>query len=198
LEVPGLENSDRAYPELVLSILPNALAAVVAAALLAVLMSSADSYIIGPASLMMNDFYRVWRTDPSHRELMTVSRIFTVLFAVMGLVAALQFQVIIGLILAFLVIGWAILPAYFASTMWRRASRHAAFWSMLVGAALNAYLYLNPPAVFGDSPPYYTGWIGFSAALVILIVGSYLWPDERFVSDRGDGYREALNGMPPQ
>lgn len=198
LEVPGLENPDQAYPELVLSILPNALAAVVAAALLAVLMSSADSYIIGPASLMMNDFYRVWRTDPSHRELMTVSRIFTVLFAVMGLVAALQFQVIIGLILAFLVIGWATLPAYFASTMWRRASRHAAFWSMLVGASLNVYLYLNPPAVFEDSPPYYTGWIGFSAALVILIVGSYLWPDERFVSDRGDGYREALNGMPPQ
>lgn len=198
LAVPGLENPDQAYPELVLTILPNALAAVVAAALLAVLMSSADSYIMGPASLMMNDFYRVWRTNPSDRELMLVSRAFTVAFALVGLYAALQFQVIIDLILTFLVIGWAILPAYFASTMWRRASRHAAFWSMLVGASINAYLVTNPPAAFGDNPPYYTGWIGFGVALAILLVGSYLWPDRRFTIDQGDGYREGLNGVPPQ
>lgn len=198
LAVPGLENPDQAYPELVLTLLPTGLAAIVAAALLAVLMSSADSYILGPASLMMNDFYRVWRPAPTNREVLTVSRLFTVAFALAGLYAALQFQAIIELILTFLVIGWAILPAYFASTMWRRASGGAAFYSMLVGSVLNTYLITFPPAAFDEYPPYYVGWIGFGAAMVILVVGSYLRPDRRFATDSEGDYRGALNGMPPQ
>lgn len=199
LALPGLENPEQAYPALVQDLLPAGLAAIVAAALLAVIMSSADSYILGPASLMVNDFYRVWRSNPSIRETVLASRIFTVVFSLLGLYVALQFQTIISLILTFLVLGWAVLPAYFASTMWRRASRHAAFWSMLVGAALNGYLATFPPAAFDEYPPYYTGWIGFGAAIVILLVGSYLWPEDRFAARRGaDARGEAVSELPPQ
>lgn len=195
LAVPGLENPDQAYPEFVKHVLPGSLSALVAAALMAIIMSSADSYLLAPASLITNDFYRVWRTNATEKEIVWVSRLFTVAFALLGLYAALSFQVIIKLILTFLVIGWAMLPAYFASTMWKQASKNAAFWSMLIGAAINAWLVRYPPAVFDGYPPYYTGWIGFSVAILILVVGSYLWKDR---SNETIDDKEALRGLPPQ
>lgn len=197
--VPNVENPDQAYPTLVMAMLPEALAAVVAAALLAVVMSSASSYILGPASLIANDLYRVWRTNPSNTEAVWVSRVFTLVFSLMGLYAALSFQVIIELILTFLVVSWALLPAYFASTMWRRASRNAAFWSMLIGAGTNAYLITFTPNAFAEYPPYYTGWIGFAIALLILVVGSYVSPERRFDTPHEPSYyRRALAELPPQ
>lgn len=194
--LPDLASPDQAYPALTQAILPAGWAAFIAAVLLAEIMNTADSYILGPASLLTNDLYRVWRPHASSKQVLWVSRVFTLMFGLVGLYSALQFQAIIDLILTFLVIGWAMLPAYFASTMWRRASANAAFASMLVGAAINGYLITRPPALFDGYEPYYTGWVGFSAALVILVVGSLLSPDRGWLPDEGD--QRALAGLPPQ
>ncbi len=119
LAQPDLESPDAAYPALIQAVLPTGVAAFVAASLLAVVMSSADSYLSAPASVLTNDLYRVWRPGSSQTEILWVTRGFTLAFAVLAILAALAFQVIIELILTFLTIGWAMLPAYFAFTMWR-------------------------------------------------------------------------------
>lgn len=192
--LPDLQNPDQAYPELVQAMLPTGLAAFIAAVLLAEILNTADSYTLGPSSVLSNDLYRVWRTQASQREVLLVSRLVALGFGLLGLWAALAFQAIIDLILTFLVIGWAMLPAYLASTFWRGASANAAFASMLAGAAVNGYLITYPPDGFAE--PYYTGWIGFGIAIVILVVGSLLRPDKSGTVEAAD--TRALNSLPPQ
>jgi SSS family solute:Na+ symporter len=109
--LPDLQNPDQAYPELAQAMLPAGLAAFIAAVLLAEILNTADSYTLGPSSVLSNDLYRVWRTEASPREVLFVSRLVALGFGLLGLWAALAFQAIIDLILTFLVIGWAMLPA---------------------------------------------------------------------------------------
>ncbi len=172
--LPELEVADAAFPQLTAYLLPGPLAGLVAAALLAVIMSSGDSYLLGPSTLVINDFYRAFKPEASQRQVLFYARIATIVYLLLGLWAALAFQVIIGLILTFLVFGWAILPAYFASTMSRKVTASASFWSILVGGVINGILITWPPEAFADYPRYYTGWIGFAAAIVILVVGTLL------------------------
>jgi SSS family solute:Na+ symporter len=178
----GLQNPDRAFPLLAQELLPAYLAGLVAAALLAVVMSSGDSYLLGPSTLAANDLYRAFNPQASEERVLLVSRLITLVYAGITLYSALFFDTIIGLILTYLTIGWAVIPALGASVAWRRATPNASFWSMVAGGGVNALLMLNYSygwvpsinAMFPDMPSYYVGWIGFALASVILIAGSYV------------------------
>jgi Na+/proline symporter len=182
----GLENPDQAFPLLAQELLPAYLAGLVAAALLAVVMSSGDGYLLGPATLAANDLYRAYKPDASEERVLAVSRIITLAYAAITLYSALFFDTIIGLILTYLTIGWAVIPALGASVAWRRATPNASFWSMAIGGGVNAFLMLNYSygwvssinALFPDMPSYYVGWIGFALALIVLVVGSYVEGEE--------------------
>jgi len=168
----GIENPDLAFPMLAQELLPAWVAGLVAAALLAVVMSSGDSYLLGPATLAANDLYRTFRPDASEQHILLVARIITLGYGALALYSALFFDTIIGLILTFLTIGWATIPALWASVGWRRATSNAVFASMVIGGGTNAALMLETPAMFSGMPPYYVGWVGFALAIVILIGGS--------------------------
>jgi SSS family solute:Na+ symporter len=172
--LPNLARSEQAFPALTLAIMSPWAAGIVISGLLAAIMSTADSYLLAPATLATHDLYQTARPDASDKEVLNVSRIFTVVYTVLGLLVALKFKVILKLALTFLTIGWATLPAYFASTTWKRATNGAAFWSMLIGSGINAYLMTWPPAVLQGYEAHQLGWIGFGVALVILVVGSLL------------------------
>lgn len=176
----GLENPDLAFPSLAQELLPAWIAGLVAAALLAVVMSSGDSYLLGPSTLAANDLYRAFNPDASERRILRVARGITVIYAGIALFSSLFFQTIIGLILAFLTVGWAVIPALWASVAWRRATSNATFWSMVVGGGLNFLLMAAQnfdlvPAIaqMNPGPSYYTGWIGFAIAVVLLVGISY-------------------------
>jgi SSS family solute:Na+ symporter len=178
----GLESPDQVFPMLAQELLPAYIAGLVAAALLAVVMSSGDSYLLGPSTLAANDLYRAFNPDASEERVLRVARLITLAFAAITLYSALFFDTIIGLILTYLTIGWAVIPALGASVAWRRTTSNASFWSMAVGGAVNAFLMLNQSygwigsinAAFPDMPAYYVGWIGFALALIILVVGSLI------------------------
>jgi SSS family solute:Na+ symporter len=169
----GLENPDFAFPLLAQELLPPWLAGLVAAALLAVVMSSGDSYLLGPSTLAANDLYRAYRPNASEKRVLLAARGITLVYGAIALFSALFFQTIIGLILTFLTIGWATLPALWASVAWRRATSNAVFASMVLGGGINAALMVWPPAFFSGMPPYYVGWVGFAVALAVLLGGSY-------------------------
>lgn len=176
-----LENPDFAFPALAQELLPVWLAGLVGAALLAVVMSSGDSYLLGPSTLAANDLYRAFRPEASEAHILQIARLITLGYAAIALVAALFFDTIIGLILAFLTVGWAVIPALWASVAWRRATPDAVFWSMVVGGGLNFFFMVAQDfnlfpliAEMNPGPSYYTGWIGFALSLIILVGGSYL------------------------
>jgi SSS family solute:Na+ symporter len=178
----GVENPDQAFPMLAQELLPVWLAGLVAAALLAVVMSSGDSYLLGPSTLAANDLYRAWRPDASEERVLLAARLITLGYAGLALYSALFFDTIIGLILAFLTIGWAVIPALWASVAWRRATPNAVFGSMVIGGSVNGFLMVSQqfslvPAInnaLPSMPSYYVGWVGFFLAIIVLIGGSYL------------------------
>jgi SSS family solute:Na+ symporter len=178
----GVDNPDQAFPMLAQELLPVWLAGLVAAALLAVVMSSGDSYLLGPSTLAANDLYRAWRPEASEERVLFAARLITLGYAGLALYSALFFDTIIGLILAFLTIGWAVIPALWASVAWRRATPNAVFGSMVIGGSVNGFLMVSQqfslvPAinnVLPSMPSYYVGWIGFFLAIIILVGGSYL------------------------
>ncbi len=43
-----------------------------------------------------------------------------------------------------------------------------------MGGAINGILITWPPEAFADYPPYYTGWIGFAVAIIIVVVNTRL------------------------
>jgi sodium/proline symporter/sodium/pantothenate symporter len=149
-------------------------------------MSSGDSYLLGPSTLAANDLYRAFNPQASEERVLLVSRLITLVYAAVTLYSALFFDTIIGLILTYLTIGWAVIPALGASVAWRRATPNASFWSMAIGGGVNALLMLNYSygwvpsinAMFPDMPAYYVGWIGFALALVVLVAGSYIEGEE--------------------
>jgi SSS family solute:Na+ symporter len=178
----GVENPDQAFPMLAQELLPVWIAGLVAAALLAVVMSSGDSYLLGPSTLAANDLYRAWRPEASEERVLLVARLITLGYAAIALYSALFFDTIIGLILAFLTIGWAVIPALWASVAWRKATPNAVFASMVVGGGVNGFLMVSQqfslvPAInnaLPNMPSYYVGWIGFTLAVLILVGGSLI------------------------
>lgn len=172
-----LENPDFAFPMLAMELLPAYLAGLVAAALLAVVMSSGDGYLLGPSTLAANDLYRAFRPEASEQKVLRVARVITLGYASIALLSALYFETIIELILAYLTIGWAVIPALWASVAWRRATPNAVFWSMVIGGLINGFLMVSMEFglvttindLFPAMPPYYVGWIGFFVSVVLLI-----------------------------
>src|SRR5699024_1360795 len=87
-----LENTSSALPTLITEVLPIGLAAVIVAAILAAVMSTADSLLIAGSTHITNDFYReIMGRDPDGDSTRTlvVARVWTLLLGVAALVLAL-------------------------------------------------------------------------------------------------------------
>lgn len=177
--LPNLARPDMAYPALLTEVLNPYLAALAAAGLMAAVMSTGDSYLLAPATLMSNDFFRLIKPNATEKQSLVAARIFTVVYILLGLWAALIFKAILKLSMTFLAIGMAMLPAFIASVCWKKATNAAAFWSMLVGGGLNIYLTALTPAFLKNAgiASFYYGWAGFVVALVLLVVISLVKPE---------------------
>jgi SSS family solute:Na+ symporter len=77
-------NSDRAFPALVVRLLPVGMKGIVIAGLLAALMSSLSSVFNSCSTLITWDFYRKIRKSPTERELVLVGRIATSIIVILG------------------------------------------------------------------------------------------------------------------
>jgi SSS family solute:Na+ symporter len=92
----------RAIPTLIDEVLPPAAAAIVIAAIIGAIMSTADSLLVAGTSHVTNDLYvRLLRAgrDVDESRLLWLSRIVTVLIGVLALWMALRFEAIIDLLL---------------------------------------------------------------------------------------------------
>jgi SSS family solute:Na+ symporter len=180
--LPNLARPDLAYPSLLKEVLPPGLAAFAASGLLAAIMSTGDSYLLAPATLVANDFYRIIKPEATPKESLVVARIFTIIYIILGLWVALIFKVILQLTMTFLGIGMAMLPAFIASTCWKGATSKGAFWSLAIGGAINSIIIKYPPSFLVKIDPSLRGWTGFTVATIILIAISLLKPENTLKS----------------
>ena len=136
---PDLENTSSALPTLISEVLPVGIAAVIVAAILAAVMSTADSLLIAGSTHVTNDFYQeIMGRDPqgdSPRTLQ-VARVWTLLLGVAALVFALTVPGIITVLsLAYTMYASGVFVPVIGGLLWKRATREGALAAIIAGSA---------------------------------------------------------------
>ncbi|GAA0255970.1 sodium/proline symporter [Haladaptatus pallidirubidus] len=138
--LPNLNDPEMAIPRLALSLLPGIVAAVILAALMAAVMSTADSLLIMAGSILARDVIQRFGNDSLTDDQMFVwSRLLVLVIGIIGIiVAAVQPPGIFELVIfAFGGLGTAFLIPNVAGVYWDRANWKGALAGMIGGASTN-------------------------------------------------------------
>ena len=137
--LPGLDDPEMAIFEIAGSLLPAAVTGLVMAAIMAAIMSTADSLLLQTGSIASRDLYeRFINPNASEKEMVVVSRGLVLLIAAVGYgVALVEPPTVFGIVVfATSVLGSAFLPAYVCAVWWRKANAPGALASIVVGASV--------------------------------------------------------------
>ena len=137
--LPELADPEMAIFEVAGQLLPTAVTGLVMAAIMAAIMSTADSLLLQTGSIASRDLYqRFINPEASERQMVWVSRGLVLLIGVAGYVVALvQPPTVFGIVIFVTsVLGSAFLPAYFCAVWWKKANTPGALVSMVAGATV--------------------------------------------------------------
>lgn len=169
--VPGTE-SDRAVLGLALAdgILPAALGAVLLACVLAIVVSTADSYLLACSSSFVRDVYqRFVRRDATERELLFAARVIVVLLTLPAIGLATSDDDFFRLALfAYTIYGVGITPPLVAALFWPRATPAGAVASMVTAVSVAVWWKV------ADVGPRAAAWLGDAGGSVGAVVPAVL------------------------
>lgn len=154
---PALENADTAIPTLVKGTMQPWASAVFLAAVVAAGMSSFSAVLIVAVSSLVKDLYRdSFRTRPSQRRQVMISRLASVVIGLVALLVAIRPPAMILVITGF---AWAAIASttlwpYVLGLYWRRPTREGTVASMIGGCAVSLVWMAvgNPFGVHGFIP----------------------------------------------
>lgn len=135
---PVLEGADseKVFMLMVDQMFPSVVAGVLLAAILAAIMSTADSQLLVTASAITEDFYKaLFRKDAGDAELVWVSRLTVIAVALVALLLALSLE---SSVLELVAYAWAGFGAAFGPTIilslfWKRMTRQGALAGIVTG-----------------------------------------------------------------
>jgi solute:Na+ symporter, SSS family len=161
--IPGLSTADS--EAIVMRVAVDGLPLVLGLALVcgaaAIIVSTANSFLLTPASALMNDVYRkAINPAASDRQVLLWTRIMVLVLGLLGFVALRFFSTILAMALwAYTMYGAAVTPALLAAFLWPRATRQGGVasiasgmvvtlgWEIYAQNAGGVYLY-NLPTVY--------------------------------------------------
>ncbi|MGC2639712.1 MAG: sodium:solute symporter [Acidobacteriaceae bacterium] len=148
--VHGL-TADRIFPAFIVEQMPTGIAGLMIAAILAAAMSNLSAALNSLASTSVVDFYLPRHPDMPDRLRTQLSRLLTVVWAVVLFVLAMFSRngghvVEIGLSIASVLWG-AMLGVFLLGTLTRRANQSGTLVGMIAGVAINLLLWLQPRAI---------------------------------------------------
>lgn len=144
--MPGIENSDEVYLNMVTRYLPHGMIGLIIAVLIALLISTLDSALNSFSTLFTMDIYaRAIRPQADQNELKWVGRISTVLVAIVAILSAFALagtgEDLFNLFQKLLSYVAPPLSAVFLMTVfWKRSTEPAAFWTLILGGTLSITL----------------------------------------------------------
>lgn len=115
--------------------LPTVIAALCLAAIVAVIVSTADSFLLVPSTNLVRDVYqRFINPDATQRQLVLYSRLAVLLLGIVAFVQVRFFESILEMaIYAYTVYGVGITPALLAAFFWKRATAAGGVSSIAAG-----------------------------------------------------------------
>ena len=131
----ALGDSEKIFMFLSSSLLPAILAGVILCAILAAIMSTADSQLLVTASAVTNDIFKLFNKKASDKVLIWISRGTVIVIAVIAYVLALDpGSSVMGLVsYAWAGLGAAFGPAIILSLFWKRMTIQGAVAGMIAG-----------------------------------------------------------------
>ncbi len=170
-----LSNPETAFINMVQEVFNPWIAGILLAAVLAAVMSTADSQLLVASSALSEDFYRTFlNRDASDNALLWVGRITVIAVAIVAYVLALGGGTVLDLVAyAWAGFGAAFGPLIILSLFWRRMNRWGALAGM-VGGAVTVVLWRNlDPWGWG----LYEIGPGVTVAFALIVVFSLLGPE---------------------
>lgn len=137
--LPDLDDPELAILRLAETLLPAAITGIVLAAIMAAIMSTADSLLLQTGSVASRDLYqRFINPNASQQQMVWVSRGLVFCIGVVGYFIALIEPPTVFSIVVFAtsVLGSAFLPAYVCAVWWRKANTPGALASIVTGATI--------------------------------------------------------------
>ena len=176
--------SEGIVPRVALHGLPIGLGMLLVATMMAVIVSTADSFLLVPATNITRDVYqRYLNPDAGERTIVLVSRIAILALGFVAYLLVDQFPYILAAAYAaYLIYGTSITPSLLAAFTSRRATKTGAIASIVTGASVTIiWTFVLPKGTFAGMP--FLEEVTFPAAglsILALIVGSLLTraPDE--------------------
>jgi SSS family solute:Na+ symporter len=162
-----LEDSKDAYSYLIKNLLPTGLTGVMAAALLAALMSTVSGALNSIATLFSYDLYKRWKPNTSDKKLVFVGRLATFVAMIVAIIWSQyigHFEGIYqGCISLICYVAPPITAVFLLGVFWKRASSAGAMTTLVIGSILGFVVFLLE--WYKDS----TGW-----TMPALLAGFYL------------------------
>ncbi|WP_111640201.1 sodium/proline symporter PutP [Marinomonas shanghaiensis] len=189
-----------ADPEKIFMILVNAVfhpivAGILLAAILAAIMSTADSQLLVSSSALAEDFYKqLFNKQATQKQIVNVGRFAVVAISIVALVLALNPESsVLGLVsYAWAGFGAAFGPAILLSLFWRNMNRNGALAGIVVGGVTVVVWKQLTGGIF-DLYEIVPGFL--LSTIAILVVSLATGAPEESVTDSFDEYEKALDTM---
>jgi solute:Na+ symporter, SSS family len=173
--VPGLSETDSEAIVMRVAVtqLPAALGIGLLCGAAAIIISTANSFLLTPASALMNDIYKKFvNPTATDRQVLLWTRLLVVVLGLLGFVALNFFTTILEMALwAYTMYGAAITPALLAAFIWPRATRQGGVASIASGMFLTLGWEIYGKAAGGypgGLPAVYPAFAASIAALVLV------------------------------
>jgi SSS family transporter len=166
--LPDIANPDRIYPILVTQMLPPIVAAMILAAIMGGVMSTADSILLTASTTICRDFYQVL-INPNAKppQLLKLTRITVLIVGIGGFIFAMWYPTF-ATIMNMYVFGAAAATFFcplVAAFYWKRATTTGVIASLIVGAGTTIlWISMKNPYVHSS-----IAGIGFSALVLIIV-----------------------------
>jgi len=125
-------------PSIAMEVMPVALGMLLVATMMAVIVSTADSFLLIPATSLTRDvFQRLSARTIGERSLILISRLLVLALGAIAYLLVDQFPTVLdAAYTAYLVYGASITPALLAAFLWKRATSKGAVVSIVAGASV--------------------------------------------------------------
>jgi len=135
--IPGLgaSESEGIVIQVAVSVLPTVLGMLLLCGAAAIIVSTANSFLLTPASALMRDVYqKVINPAATDKQILLLTRIFVVVLGLLGFMALRFFTTILEMALwAYTMYGASITPALLAAFLWPRVTRAGGVASITAG-----------------------------------------------------------------
>jgi SSS family transporter len=164
VSMPGITDAEAIVPSLAIEHLHPVAIAVFVGALLAAIMSSADSALLACASLLAKNVLPLVKHDATDRQSLVVARVAIPVCGSISIIVAVNFQVVFDLMLDANILGLAaIIVPFVLGVWWTKANRSGALAGMAAGLSAWLLTLLLSPGLPAD-------FIGLGACLLTMLV----------------------------